>query len=270
MAAINASTTEIDDAKDTAPFDQNLVPRYEGFGGVVATTLRTVDLENDKTGSIRSAVASMSVSLSPGFGPSQHLRSPQRVTLHQREEELPSSSSSSSTSSFLTRTNPSGAFSSLSVQEKSAGRFGIEAICQLCIICSYIHRFEYGVGKTSGSSYEDIALAAISKTLECLNMSGGSTATISVPGLGCFNRVCIQDDRPGKVTAGYEFYQGADGRFFNVKLFRYLSFDLVKLSPRMVIMTNVIYNYTDSDGIVIKFIVISIMVTNCVANWQKK
>jgi hypothetical protein len=130
--------------------------------------------------------------------------------------------------------------------------------------------FIHVVGDAHVSSDMDKAASAISKILGCINKSGGFTQTIIVPELGgAFDRVSL-DERPGKVPSNYEFYQSADGRLLNVKLFRYVGFDLVKFSTRMVVMTNVVYDYTDPDGIVMKFIVISILFTNCVNSWQKK
>ena len=99
--------------------------------------------------------------------------------------------------------------------------------------------------------------------------SGAANCCIDIPGAGLFDKVLL-DGTPGKVNSNFEFFQRADEPFFHVKLFRYLAFDLVKFSPRLVIVTNVVYHYTDSDGIVMKFIVISILFTNCIKDWQKK
>ena len=97
---------------------------------------------------------------------------------------------------------------------------------------------------------------------------------MEIPGLeGTYTKVGLQD-RPGGLMAAastnFEFWQRSSQRLFDGELFRYLAFDLVKMSQRLVIVTNVIYTYKDEDGYVTRFIVISILFTNCINYWQKK
>jgi hypothetical protein len=98
----------------------------------------------------------------------------------------------------------------------------------------------------------------------------GSAPTMEFPGLkGSYTKVELRE-RPGGVSSSFEFLQRSSGPLLDIELFRYLGFDLVKMSPRLVIVTNVIYDYKDEDDIVMKFIVISILFTNCINYWQKK
>jgi hypothetical protein len=113
------------------------------------------------------------------------------------------------------------------------------------------------------------AAAAISKIMAVVHKNG-SAPTITIPGLeGTYTKVELHG-RPGRVASSYEFWQRSSGRLFDVELFRYLPYDMVKMSPRLVIVTNVIYEYKNEDGYVMRFIVISILFTNCINYWQKK
>ena len=76
-------------------------------------------------------------------------------------------------------------------------------------------------------------MASTSNIMGILTKISESVNLIDLPeGLGHFERVLL-DGRPGKQNSNIDFFQRADGvcgPFFHVKLFRYLAFDLVKMS----------------------------------------